>query len=112
MLKQFLRVLAVATLLAGPIANDAALAATDAPGGAHATTGAAGGHEKGEIMPDATKASSILQALWVIIIFLIMLAILYPTAWKNVLAGLKAREQRIRTDIAEAEAARTRAEAI
>jgi F-type H+-transporting ATPase subunit b len=51
------------------------------------------------------------SALWVVIIFLVLLIILYPTAWKNVLAGLKAREQRIRTDIAEAEAARGRAEA-
>jgi len=41
----------------------------------------------------------------------VMLAILYPTAWKNVLAGLKAREERIRKDIADAEAARARAEA-
>jgi F-type H+-transporting ATPase subunit b len=52
-----------------------------------------------------------LQAVWVLIIFVVLLAILYPTAWKNVLAGLKAREQRIRADIAEAEQARVRAEA-
>jgi F-type H+-transporting ATPase subunit b len=52
-----------------------------------------------------------IQALWVLIIFVVLLAILYPTAWKNVLAGLKAREQRIRQDIAEAENARARAEA-
>ena len=62
-------------------------------------------------MPDMSKTSSWMSALWVLIIFGIMLAILYPTAWKNVLAGLQAREQRIRSDIAEAEAARTRAEA-
>jgi len=43
--------------------------------------------------------------------FLVLLAVLYPTAWKNVLAGLKAREERIRKDIAEAEAARAKAEA-
>jgi F-type H+-transporting ATPase subunit b len=52
-----------------------------------------------------------IQALWVLIIFVVLLAILYPTAWKNVLSGLKAREARIRQDIAEAEAARARAEA-
>jgi F-type H+-transporting ATPase subunit b len=57
------------------------------------------------------RASDWVSALWVIVIFLIMLAILYPTAWKNVMAGLKAREQRIRNDIAEAEAARARADA-
>ncbi|HEY8747824.1 MAG TPA: F0F1 ATP synthase subunit B, partial [Tepidisphaeraceae bacterium] len=32
-------------------------------------------------------------------------------AWKNVLKGLKGREDRIRADIAQAEAARTKAEA-
>jgi F-type H+-transporting ATPase subunit b len=62
-------------------------------------------------MPDPTKATTITSALWVIAIFLIVLAILYPTAWKNIMAGLKAREQRIRNDIAEAEAARAKAEA-
>src|SRR5438067_6741886 len=50
-------------------------------------------------------------AIWTLVIFVIMLAILYPTAWKNVLAGLKKREERIRKDIADAEAARTHAEA-
>ncbi len=50
-------------------------------------------------------------AIWTIIVFVILLAVLYPTAWKSILAGLKAREERIRKDIADAEAARTRAEA-
>jgi F-type H+-transporting ATPase subunit b len=50
------------------------------------------------------------QALWVVIIFVILLAILYPTAWKNVLAGLKKREERIRHDITDAENARAKAE--
>jgi F-type H+-transporting ATPase subunit b len=50
-------------------------------------------------------------AIWTLVIFVIMLAILYPTAWKNVLAGLKKREERIRKDIADAEAARLRSEA-
>jgi len=49
-------------------------------------------------------------AIWTIIIFVILLIVLYPTAWKSVLAGLKAREERIRKDIADAEAARARAE--
>lgn len=51
------------------------------------------------------------DAIWVLVIFLILLAILYPTAWKNVMAGLKAREERIRKDIADAELARQKAEA-
>src|SRR5258706_9936280 len=39
-----------------------------------------------------------------------LVGLLYKTAWKNVLAGLKAREERIRKDISDAEAARARAE--
>jgi F-type H+-transporting ATPase subunit b len=51
------------------------------------------------------------QAIWVLLIFILLVAILYKTAWKNVLAGLKAREARIRKDISDAEAARLKAEA-
>ena len=51
------------------------------------------------------------RMIWTIGIFAIMLIILYPTAWKNVLAGLKAREAKIRGDISSAEAARAKAEA-
>ena len=132
MLKRIIRALAVtvaALAIAGPAAK---VLAADPPGahtaeqpaqpsggGAHSNAepgtrdgGHAGAeHEKGELVPDFNKTSTWLSAIWVVIIFLILLAILYKTAWKNVLAGLKAREQRIRTDIAEAEAARTRAEA-
>ncbi len=50
------------------------------------------------------------SAIWVIIIFVVLLIILYPTAWKQVLAGLKKREERIRKDIEDAEATRKRAE--
>jgi F-type H+-transporting ATPase subunit b len=51
------------------------------------------------------------SAVWTLIIFLILLAILYKSAWKNVLASLKGREERIRSDIAQAEQARFKAEA-
>ncbi len=78
-------------------------------GSAHDAAG--GEHEKPPLIPDPMKRETQLQALWVVIIFVILLAVLYPTAWKNVLAGLKAREKRIREDIANAEAARTKAEA-
>jgi F-type H+-transporting ATPase subunit b len=54
---------------------------------------------------------AVATAIWTIVIFVIMLIILYPTAWKAVLKGLKAREERIRKDIADAETARTKAEA-
>jgi F-type H+-transporting ATPase subunit b len=50
------------------------------------------------------------QSLWVLFIFLLVAIILYKTAWKNVLIGLKAREERIRKDIADAEAARIKAD--
>ena len=82
-------------------------------GGTESTAHAGGdeGHAKGELMPDPGKRETILSAVWVLVIFVVLLAILYPTAWKNVLAGLKARAERNRKDIAEAEAARVRAEA-
>jgi F-type H+-transporting ATPase subunit b len=67
--------------------------------------------ESGSLLPDMASKETYYSALWVVIIFLVLLAVLYPTAWKNVLSGLKAREDRIRKDIAEAEAARARAEA-
>src|SRR5688500_17169442 len=47
--------------------------------------------EKAELLPNPTHAETWWQALWVVIIFVVLLAVLYPTAWKNVLAGLKAR---------------------
>jgi F-type H+-transporting ATPase subunit b len=50
------------------------------------------------------------SAIWVLGIFLVVVIILYRTAWKHVLAGLKAREDRIRKDITDAEAARAKAE--
>ena len=93
---------------ADPPAKGAAVEA----GGDH---GAAGhddhGHKKYELLPDTSDAQTWYSALWVLIIFLVLLAVLYPTAWKNVLVGLKAREERIRKDIADAEASRARAEA-
>ena len=73
----------------------------------------AGGHVSGDerLVPIPPSKDTIVSAVWVLIIFCIMLAILYRTAWQQVLAGLKKRESRIRSDIAEAEASRKRAEA-
>jgi F-type H+-transporting ATPase subunit b len=51
------------------------------------------------------------SAVWVLIIFLGVVIILYKSAWKNVLAGLKAREDRIRSAISEADNARAKGEA-
>jgi F-type H+-transporting ATPase subunit b len=52
------------------------------------------------------------SAIWILLIFLAVAIILYRTAWKNVLIGLKAREERIRKDISDAESARVKAEDI
>jgi len=73
-----------------------------------------GGEPRPGLLPTVSgegSSQTFYSAVWVLIIFIILLAILYPTAWRNVLDGLKKREQRIRTDIAEAEAARAKAEA-
>jgi F-type H+-transporting ATPase subunit b len=70
--------------------------------------------ETGPLIPPLSGEGSqqtYMEAIWVIVIFVILLAILYPTAWKSVLAGLKAREERIRHDIADAETTRAKAEA-
>ena len=107
MFKQLLAATVVSCLL---LAGNAWAADPVAPaGGTHAE--AAPGHEKAPLLPSLEDKETYLQALWVVIIFVVLLAILYPTAWKGVLAGLKAREARIRKDIADAEAARAKAEA-
>jgi F-type H+-transporting ATPase subunit b len=80
-------------------------AAEPAHAGAQQPASAEHGREHGVIEFDAATA------VWVVIIFVVLLVILYPTAWKSVLEGLKKREQRIRKDIADAEAARAKAEA-
>ena len=51
-------------------------------------------------------------ALWSLVSFLIILALLGKFAWKPLSQGLYARESRIRQDIAAAEAARVKAEAM
>lgn len=48
--------------------------------------------------------------IWVLAIFVVVATILYQKAWKNVLSGLKAREERIRKAISDAEAQRAAAE--
>jgi F-type H+-transporting ATPase subunit b len=84
-------------------------AAADPAHGAGADTHHVEGDSR--LVPIPPSKDTIVSSIWVIVIFVIMLAILHQTAWKNVLAGLKKREQRIRQDIADAEASRTKAEA-
>src|SRR5262245_11678114 len=101
------RVIALLVVL-GMLPTRLALAA-DEPAGAEPH----GGHVQVDdrLVPIPPSKETLISAVWVIIIFVVMLVILIPTAWKNVLAGLKKREQRIRSDIAEAEAARAKADA-
>ena len=51
----------------------------------------------GSTVPDMASKETYLSAVWVVIIFIILLCVLYPTAWRNVLNGLKKREERIRS---------------
>jgi F-type H+-transporting ATPase subunit b len=134
MLKRIVLMLALATWIAAPAlaqehggaaktegthvdatgkVNEVHTAGQGAVEDAHTAAGAHdGAHgEKPPLLSDPTSKETWMQALWVVIIFLVLLVVLYPTAWKNVLAGLKKREERIRKDIADAEAARARAEA-
>lgn len=126
MLKRIVLTLALATWLAAPaLAQDHGDAthvdATGTPNEVHAAgqgveadhdaAGHGDAHAKAPLLPDPTSRETQLQALWVIIIFVVLLVVLYKFAWKNVLAGLKSREDRIRRDIADAEAARAKAEA-
>jgi len=110
-------VIAMAVTLMMFFASRGALAqhggAESPPGHGASASGGEGGHgaESQSPLPDPTDPATWWSAFWVVIIFIVLIAVLYPTAWKNVLAGLKAREQRIRADIADAEAARKKAEA-
>jgi F-type H+-transporting ATPase subunit b len=113
-----LLILATAVCLLLPTAGLLRAAEEVRPAGDHAgpaAAAAAGGHEEAEghqykLVPDKLDAQTWTQAIWVLVIFIVLVVVLYPTAWKNVLAGLKAREQRIRQSIADAESARAKAE--
>lgn len=53
----------------------------------------------------------LITGLATIVIFLLLVAVLGKYAWGPILSGLKAREDKIRKDIADAEATRAKAEA-
>jgi len=55
--------------------------------------------------------TGLITAATTLIIFLLLLTVLGKFAWGPIASGLKAREDKIRKDIADAEAARARAEA-
>lgn len=70
---------------------------------------AEGGHSEPELI--APPAAGLIPAITTLIIFCLLLAILGKYAWGPIASGLKAREEKIRKDIADAEAARARSEA-
>ena len=66
-----------------------------------------------ETAPTAEQSifsGSFADALWTVIAFVLLLAILTKVAWKPLLSGLKAREDHIREQIETAEHARSKAE--
>src|SRR5690349_4052568 len=83
----------------------------DAHGDAHPA--AASGEHGGEaeaLSPVPTVPQAIAPAVTTLIVFALLLAVLGKYAWGPIATGLKNREDKIRRDIADAEAARTRAE--
>lgn len=97
MLKRLFPILALVMLVAVPVFGQAE---AHPPPGFHP-----------QLIPEAGGwEQAFVTAIWTIVIFVIMLIILYP-AWNTVLKGLKAREERIRKDISDAETAREKAEA-
>ncbi len=115
MLKRMVLIVALLGWLAAPALRAAeAPSAVEHPTKTEATVheaageGAHGGHEY-PLLPTGSKSDA-LQALWVVIIFVVLLIVLGAKVFPGVLAGLKKREQGIRQNIAEAEAARKKAE--
>lgn len=76
---------------------------------AFAAAAADGGHAEPELI--APPAAGLIPAITTLIIFCLLLAILGKYAWGPIASGLKTREEKIRKDIADAEAARARSEA-
>jgi F-type H+-transporting ATPase subunit b len=111
-LKALIAPMMLLALLAPAGMASRAVAAPESAGG---FTSAAGTAKTAPAEPEKKDEPGLISfeantAIWVLIIFIILLVILYRTAWKNVLTGLKTREERIRSDISSAEAARAKSE--
>ena len=78
------------------------------PGAAAAADAAAEGDHGATPTP---FAGTIAQSIAAIVVFLVVFAVLKQKAWGPILKGLSDREDKIRRDIEEAEAARARSEA-
>jgi F-type H+-transporting ATPase subunit b len=77
--------------------------------GSIAVASEAGEHAEPQLLagPDV----GLVTAVTTLVIFALLLAVLGKFAWGPIASGLKAREEKIRKDIADAEATRARAEA-
>jgi F-type H+-transporting ATPase subunit b len=86
-------------------------ATVESEGGASAHGAAAAGHE--EEKPELLRGpkESLITALTTLVVFGALVVVLGKTAWGPIAKGLQDREDKIRRDIEEAEAARARAEA-
>jgi F-type H+-transporting ATPase subunit b len=82
-------------------------------GKAEATESHPGGHGEAEDQPNLLRpaSESLITALTTLIVFAVLVAVLGKVAWGPIAKGLQEREDKIRRDIEEAEAARAKAEA-
>jgi F-type H+-transporting ATPase subunit b len=90
------------------VLGGAALAAS-CPAALAAEGAAEGGGEA--TSPLYTVNQGLISGIATIVIFVLLVAVLGKYAWGPILSGLKAREDKIRKDIADAEAVRAKAEA-
>ena len=102
------RLLRLATFLAVLAAAPTFALAVDVEPAAGGTTAAGDGHAEAAPTP---FAGTIAQSIAAIVVFLVVFAVLKQKAWGPMIKGLSDRENKIRRDIEEAEAARARSEA-
>jgi F-type H+-transporting ATPase subunit b len=86
------------------------LAGTALAADAHDEHGGGGSGETEKLSPVPSVPQAIAPAVTTLIVFALLVAVLGRFAWGPIVTGLKNREDKIRRDIADAEAARKRAE--
>lgn len=91
-----------------PAAPGAGTTAAAADHGTHAATDAHGADVPAELLRGPSEG--LITGITTLIVFLFLVVVLGKFAWGPISTGLKAREDKIRKDIEEAEAARARAE--
>jgi F-type H+-transporting ATPase subunit b len=107
---QRLTLLTVALLAAVALAPGAARAA-DVEKSDHNAAGTAGHGDDVDATLLRGGSEGIITGITTLVVFLGLVVVLGKYAWGPIASGLKAREDKIRQDIAEAEAARARSEA-